>query len=334
MLTHDFKDARMSAIAAEPVTRYAIEHGDLVFRGTCALCGTTRFDEVASVYIGRLCVHQTVVCRSCTFCWRALSPTDDWFTRMAELLPPERRTPASKNRLAAYKQRAELIKEYADGGAIMDVGAATDDSTTAFAEAGYGPIFRLDPRFNGLSIENYIETTARREHYGAIVLSHVLEHCRDPLYVLRGLKRVLKPGGVIYLEVPHAYQIINWSDAFYFAHKCNFTWESMSTMLAAAGYKVLLERSVQFDDADRRDMSFVLTPGRYGSPYTGDNHGLCAMIKDCYTAGLPLRVESPVQYQVPYIDHFHYGLRFNRWDMSKQDGRIVMTEKQADVCVL
>jgi SAM-dependent methyltransferase len=332
MLTHDFKDGRMLAIAAEPVTRYPIEHADLVFRGSCAVCGATNFDEAASVYIGRLCVHQTVICKQCTFSWRALSPTDDWFTRMAELLPPYKR-PYSAARFAAYRKRAEMVAPYVKHDAhVLDVGAASYEGVDAFKEAGYLDVCGVEPMGDGTSIEQLCEEQLL--DFNLIVMSHVLEHCRDPLSVMRGLKRILKPKGVVYLELPHAFQIINWSDAFYFAHKCNFTWESMSTILKHAGYKVLNERSVKFDDADRRDMSFILTDGEYGPPYVGDNSGIRAMIKDQYTAGLPIRVESPPQYEIPYVDHFHYGLRFNRWDVHKQGSRIVMMEKASDVCTL
>jgi SAM-dependent methyltransferase len=37
-----------------------------------------------------------------------------------------------------------------------------------------------------------------------VVMKHVLEHTRDPALALREAKRVLKPGGVLFIAVPHA----------------------------------------------------------------------------------------------------------------------------------
>ena len=39
---------------------------------------------------------------------------------------------------------------------------------------------------------------------GAVTALHVLEHVRDPLEALRQLRALVAPGGVIFIEVPHA----------------------------------------------------------------------------------------------------------------------------------
>jgi len=48
--------------------------------------------------------------------------------------------------------------------------------------------------------------------FDAITIYHVLEHVQDPLAMLREIARILRPGGLLILEVPHAGGL--WAGAF------------------------------------------------------------------------------------------------------------------------
>jgi hypothetical protein len=46
--------------------------------------------------------------------------------------------------------------------------------------------------------------------------------------------------------------------------------------------------------------------------------------------GLQVEAEFPIKYRAPYLDHFTYGLRFNRWSMRREGEFIDMVEDKED----
>jgi SAM-dependent methyltransferase len=53
------------------------------------------------------------------------------------------------------------------------------------------------------SVRRRLDTLPTHPEYDLIFLNQVLEHTVEPLLLLRGLKAGLKPGGYLYIEIPH-----------------------------------------------------------------------------------------------------------------------------------
>jgi 2-polyprenyl-3-methyl-5-hydroxy-6-metoxy-1,4-benzoquinol methylase len=89
-----------------------------------------------------------------------------------------------------------------------------------------------------------LETFASDQHFDLITLNKVLEHVDSPIGMLRGAAAWLKPGGVIYIEVPDgegaakAGGIIE-QEEFYLEHFTVYTPESLAYLVEGAGLKNL-----------------------------------------------------------------------------------------------
>lgn len=103
-----------------------------------------------------------------------------------------------------------------------------------------------------------------------ITLFHVFEHLTDPLDALRRMASRLKPGGLLYIEVPNATRPCSPHYMFFRAHTLYFTGPSLRWTLQAGGLSVLAHSP---DDAD--NLSIVATPGNTpaAAPLPPADHG-------------------------------------------------------------
>lgn len=349
MLTGDFKDVRLRAIAAEQPVAYAVTEGDLLRVPECIICGDGAY-PLAQVCVGELEAFTTAVCRSCSYVWRAVTPAAAWFKRSAVALGERQVTTAEltaamgleDRRYLAYQRRLEFLRPYSAGGVALDVGAAMGSGVDAMQEAGF-VVFAVEPdaqraavlREYGIEvIEHTVEGALHdgpRGEYGLIMLCHVLEHCRDPLYVLARLGEWLMPSGVIYVEVP-SWEIINWSDAFYLAHMSNFSSTALRLLAGRAGLSVLA--AVRFvHEEGRTDLGVVLSTEAGGVGSTDVQLPFVGLLRGLYRKGLSKYVafgghnEAVLRYHVPCFDHYNYGLRFDRYVARRdEDGIIQLRE--------
>lgn len=113
-----------------------------------------------------------------------------------------------------FDERLRVIRAYVpEGASVLEVGAASGEFLHVLEILGYDVtgvelsaraakhaerLYNIPVRIGTLKDAVYDD-----EQFDAVVLYHVLEHLEDPLSELREIHRILKPGGIILIEVPH-----------------------------------------------------------------------------------------------------------------------------------
>lgn len=137
---------------------------------------------------------------------------------------------------------------------LCDEGCGGGQAMSAFKQAGYAVVgIEPDPAARAVAAKagEVLEGTAEaipddlaEREFDVVLLSHVLEHCIDPVAALANVKRLLKPGGTAILEVPNnaALGFAMYGPVWFFAdvprHLQFFTEASLRQALMRSGLRV------------------------------------------------------------------------------------------------
>jgi len=95
---------------------------------------------------------------------------------------------------------------------ILDIGSGSGRLLKRFNSAGYSVVgIETDPQANAFNLglpvyqgtAETIPPQVKGQQFDAVVLSHVLEHCLDPIAALSNVYQLLRPGGYFICEVPN-----------------------------------------------------------------------------------------------------------------------------------
>ncbi len=111
----------------------------------------------------------------------------------------------ARHRLAVLRGHATSHRSLIDfgcgAGALMRAALESGWSQVAGVDVGSRITERLTQE--GLRVCGSLEQAASGELVDAVTIIHVLEHLPDPAGALRGVDRVLAPGGLLMIEVPN-----------------------------------------------------------------------------------------------------------------------------------
>ena len=111
--------------------------------------------------------------------------------------------------------------------------------------------------FHG-TLEAYVEQAPAGTQFDIITANHVVEHVPEPVETLRAMKRLLAPGGFIWIAVPNAsYEICRvlkgrWHSSDLPYHLMHFTPASMVQAGRCSGLKVRRQETHPFHGLSRR----------------------------------------------------------------------------------
>jgi SAM-dependent methyltransferase len=137
---------------------------------------------------------------------------------------------------------------------LCDLGCGSGRQLSAFATSGY-MVIGVDPdpeaRAVAKDIAYVLDGTAeelplevKKRQFDVVLLSHVLEHCIDPVRALQNAKDILAPGGTVVIEVPNnaALGFVKFQAAWPWAdvprHLHFFTEQSLTGIMQHVGLQV------------------------------------------------------------------------------------------------
>jgi SAM-dependent methyltransferase len=236
----------------------------------CNLCGANEpeviYAEVPHIYTAGT---QVVRCRQCglvyltprlkhladnfamdeTYLYKFYLP---YYQQMG-LLTNEGMVAPEANR-AFHASYLDRMRPYCQTNRVLDVGcgiglfmvAARQDGWDAYGVEPAGPLSIYGQSRFGLSIIQGELAMAGfpHRHFDVVTLWAVTEHLLDPLTVLRTVYQLLRPGGLLLLNVPnwdsmarHTLEV-DW-EMFVTDHFYYFTRTTMGTLIQRAGFRIL-----------------------------------------------------------------------------------------------
>ncbi|PZO82020.1 MAG: hypothetical protein DI629_02540 [Mesorhizobium amorphae] len=222
----------------------------------CPVCGAAGHRTLATVD-RRLKRLHTVACSACGLAYTDPMPTEaelDAYYRgvyrldyqMAGSAPSERHR---RKRLAeGRKRQAALGGLLREGSRTLDMGAGSGEFVELMLDAGYDahgfePGALYSDAARGRIGERIRSATWQTADYGPefdlVSAFHVLEHLPDPVGALRRMRSWLRPGGLVYVEVPNtAKQLaLKGIGALHFAHVIGFNRANLCLAAAQAGLR-------------------------------------------------------------------------------------------------
>lgn len=175
-------------------------------------------------------VYDVVICQRCGFVYADPAATQRDYDRFyCEWSKYDDSTTATGSGVSPY-DGARLANTASDiaralpsrAASILDAGCATGGLLTALRDLGFSAVAGLDPSpgcataCRDRGFEAYIGSAAsapaHMPKFDCVVFSHVLEHVYDIASFFAAARRLLAPGGYLYLETPNA---IGYDDYLY-----------------------------------------------------------------------------------------------------------------------
>ncbi len=149
---------------------------------------------------------------------------------------PRRRPYISAALLGQYRVTVPLLRQYLHG-VVLDVGCGTmpyrsvlDQKVTRYDSLD------LKAQVPGVTYEADVQDmrVVPDAAYDSVICLEVLEHVPDPFRALAEIRRILRPGGVLVLSVPHLSRIHEAPQDFY-----RFTNYGLAAMFQRSGFEVV-----------------------------------------------------------------------------------------------
>jgi len=219
----------------------------------CNLCGATSVDVVSTLDRDRKPLR-TVICRDCGLVWSDPRPLDarrfyehEYRVQFKGAVNPKPKH-VYRGGIVAI-DRYEKIKAYLTGrSTLLDIGSGAGEFLYLMSKAGFRGV-GIEPNlgYGGYSRDQYgVEVLPgfaqdhqfAEESFDTITMWHVLEHTEDPYGNIQLVKKWLKPGGLLVVEVPNVEATcLAPIHRFHIDHLYNFNRENLAAIGEKAGLR-------------------------------------------------------------------------------------------------
>jgi SAM-dependent methyltransferase len=246
----------------------------------CLLCGARgKVDRQWGGYLDLEPPFGVLRCAACRLRWLSPRPDAEGYKRLysdalyfgGKGAAPEDYAELAKGRIGYFRTRIGAITKIAAVDApltILDYGAATGEFVRAARDEGHectGIELSADARATAKAVNNVSLLPANgaeqisEMQFDVVHMNHVLEHMPDPLSHLRWCRRILRPRGLLVVEVPQQFdndldRLRRWLhvggrqmrfDAYSLHHTYFFTPYAMNSLLQRSGFETF--KSTTFD---------------------------------------------------------------------------------------
>lgn len=221
----------------------------------CNLCGSTDIEEIGTIDRDGNPLR-SVICVHCGLSWSDPRPNEDeirqYYSKDYRIKYKGTYSPRPKHvfrALGVARDRRAFLEGFLEPGAkLLDVGSGGGEFVYLMRRLGfeaegiepnegYGNYAKTEL---GLPIRiGFVQQFDLPDgSYDAITLHHVLEHLDDPFGALQKLRKALRPGGHLMIEVPNIEGTCYAPKSrFHAAHLYNFNNANLESMALKAGFE-------------------------------------------------------------------------------------------------
>ncbi|MFA5339547.1 MAG: class I SAM-dependent methyltransferase [Candidatus Omnitrophota bacterium] len=156
--------------------------------------------------------ERVVRCNRCGLIYISPRPKTEIIMQSYSAAEDERYVSQEKGRQVTFKRCINIVKEYKRSGRLLDIGAAGGIFVKAAVDAGFEAVGVEPARWLCDFAKNRYGVTVYPTDLGGagfddssfdvVTMWDCLEHVPDPMETLRQVRRVLKPGGVVFVAYP------------------------------------------------------------------------------------------------------------------------------------
>jgi SAM-dependent methyltransferase len=196
------------------------------------------------------------VCQTCGLGWQSPSPPPELLAKAYEDLRDDVYVDEADNRRRSFRRSTQLLERYTGraSGALLDVGCSAGLFLEVARDAGWD-VWGVEPSawLSGLARETlgdrvltgtFEAAPFEASRFDVLTMWDVLEHVGDPAAFLRRAHTLLRPGGLVAINVPCRDSLIarilgsRWP-LILPEHLTYFTRPALRAMLRASGFDVL-----------------------------------------------------------------------------------------------
>lgn len=155
-----------------------------------------------------------------------------------------------------FKKRYKIIQKYihkSKTGRVLEIGCSNGVFLDIFKNHGF-ETWGVEPSKTAIVAKRKGHTISRtlfqktklpKDYFDIVVLNHTLEHLKNPKQILKKVYRVLKRGGIVYIDVPNVGSLLSkmmgkrWPYLLPDEHIWQFDKESLSKLVRSSGFKIL-----------------------------------------------------------------------------------------------